>query len=152
MRNILKTLAIAATTTLFYAGAANAGGKLGVLTCDVEGGWGAFIGSQKEVTCTFTKTNGRTTEYIGTVSRLGIDVGYLGNRKIVWAVVGVGKNTEADLAGSYIGASASATALVGVGVNALVGGMKNGIVLNPVSVEGSTGVAVAAGISSLVLE
>lgn len=152
MRNMIKTMAVAATAVLMYAGAANAGGKLGVLTCDVEGGWGAFIGSQKEVTCTFTKTNGRTTEYVGHISRLGVDVGYLGNRKIVWAVVGVGNNKGADLSGSYIGASASATALVGLGANALIGGMKNGIVLNPVSVEGSTGVAVAAGITSLTLE
>lgn len=152
MKNTIKTIAIAATATLLYAGASNAGGKLGVLTCDVEGGWGAFIGSQKEVTCTFTKTDGRTTEYIGSISRLGVDVGYLGNRKIVWAVVGVGKDKKADLSGTYIGASASATAVVGVGANALVGGMKNGIVLNPVSVEGSTGVAVAAGITSLTLE
>ena len=152
MRNMIKTIAIAAVATFVSFGAANAGGKLGVLTCDVEGGWGAFIGSQKEVTCTFTKTNGRTTEYVGNISRLGVDVGYLGNRKIVWAVVGVGKNTEANLSGSYIGASASATAIVGIGANALVGGMKNGIVLNPVSVEGTTGVAVSAGITSLVLE
>lgn len=152
MRNMFKTIALAATAVLIGAGAANAGAKLGVLTCDVEGGWGGIIGSQKEVHCTFTKTNGRTTEYVGSISRLGIDVGYLGNRKVVWAVVGVGKDKKADLSGTYIGASASATAIVGLGANALVGGMKNGIVLNPVSVEGSTGVAVAAGITSLTLE
>lgn len=152
MKNLFKTMAIAAVAAIAFTGAANAGGKLGVLSCDVEGGWGAVIGSKKEVTCTFTNTKGRTTEYVGSISRLGVDVGYLGNRKIVWAVVGVGNNKKANLSGTYIGASASATAIVGVGANALIGGMKNGIVLNPVSVEGSTGVAVAAGIASLTLE
>lgn len=152
MNNVFKTMAIAAVSAIAFIGTANAGGKLGVLSCDVEGGWGAVIGSKKEVTCTFTNTKGHTTEYVGSISRLGVDVGYLGNRKIVWAVVGVGNNKKANLSGTYIGASASATVIVGVGANALIGGMKNGIVLNPVSVEGSTGVAVAAGIASLTLE
>lgn len=152
MRNFVKTLAIAAVAVMTYAGAANAGGKLGMLSCEVEGGWGAFIGSKKEVACTFTNSNGKKSKYVGSISRVGVDVGYLGNRKIVWAVVGVGKNGKADLAGTYIGASASATAIVGVGANALVGGLQKGIVLNPVSIEGTTGVAVAAGVTSLTLE
>ena len=152
MRNIFKTAAIAAVAVVAYAGAASAEGKLGVLSCEVEGGWGAFIGSKKEVTCTFTKTNGKKTEYVGSISRVGVDVGYLGNRHVVWAVMGLGNKGPADLSGTYIGAGVNATAVVGVGANALVGGLQNGIVLNPVSVEGSTGVAVAAGVTSLTLE
>jgi hypothetical protein len=56
-----------------------------------------------------------------------------------------------DLAGSYGGASASATAGVGVGANALVGGSNNTIALQPVSVQGQTGLGVAAGIAGMEL-
>jgi len=37
-------------------------------------------------------------------------------------------------------------------VNALVGGFKSGIVLNPVSISGQTGLNVAAGVATLRLE
>ncbi len=153
MRNIIKTVAIAAVATAVYAGAANAGaGKLGVLSCDVDGGWGAVVGSYKKVACTFTDTSGKKTKYDGSITRVGVDVGYLANRKIVWAVVGAGKDVKSHLSGTYTGVGVNATAAIGVGANALIGGMKNGIVLNPVSIEGTTGVAVAAGITSLHLE
>lgn len=153
MRNFVKTIAVAAVATLAYVGAANAGAaKLGVLSCDVDGGWGAIIGSSKNVACTFTDTSGKKTKYEGSITRFGVDVGYLANRKIVWAVVGAGKDVKNHLSGTYTGVGVNATAAIGVGANALVGGMKNGIVLNPVSVEGTTGVAVAAGVTSLHLE
>ena len=54
-------------------------------------------------------------------------------------------------AGSYGGAAASATAGVGVGANALVGGSNNTIALQPVSLQGQTGLGVAAGIAGLEL-
>ena len=56
-----------------------------------------------------------------------------------------------DLAGSYVGASASATVGVGLGANALVGGSGNTFALQPVSVQGQTGLSVAAGVAGLEL-
>ena len=56
-----------------------------------------------------------------------------------------------DLAGTYGGASASATAVVGVGANVLVGGSNNTISLQPVSLQGQTGLGVAAGVAGLEL-
>ena len=43
------------------------------------------------------------------------------------------------------------TAGVGVGANALVGGSNNTIALQPVSVQGQTGLSIAAGVASLEL-
>jgi hypothetical protein len=55
------------------------------------------------------------------------------------------------LSGNYVGATASATAGVGVGANVLVGGSGNSIALQPVSIEGNTGLNVAAGIGAITL-
>ena len=56
-----------------------------------------------------------------------------------------------DLAGNYVGASASATVGVGVGANALIGGSNNTIALQPLSGQAQTGLSVAAGIAGLEL-
>ena len=55
------------------------------------------------------------------------------------------------LAGSYAGATASATVGVGVGANVLIGGSNRSISLQPVSIEGNTGLNVAAGIGAITL-
>ena len=55
------------------------------------------------------------------------------------------------LAGSYAGATASATVGVGVGANVLIGGSNRTISLQPVSIEGNTGLNVAAGIGAITL-
>jgi hypothetical protein len=55
------------------------------------------------------------------------------------------------LAGTYAGATASATVGVGVGANVLVGGSGNSISLQPLSIEGNTGLNVAGGIAQMTL-
>jgi len=55
------------------------------------------------------------------------------------------------LSGGYAGATASGTVGVGVGANVLVGGNSRQITLQPLSVEGSVGLNVAAGIGSVEL-
>lgn len=125
--------------------------KLGTLTCQIDGGVGLIIGSNQRGVCTFTRTDGRTETYLSEFSRLGVDIGVTGNKTIVWSVLGVG-NDEDSLVGTYTGVNAEATAIVGVGANALIGGLDSGIVLNPVSISGQTGLAVAAGVASLRLE
>ena len=72
---------------------------------------------------------------------------------MVWAVYRAGKSLrDGDLAGSYGGVSAEATVVVGVGANALVGGADKSISLQPFSVEGQTGLNIAAGVTELTLE
>ena len=55
------------------------------------------------------------------------------------------------LAGNYVGLSAEATAGVGVGANALVGGSGETFVLQPVSVQAQQGLNLAVGFSSFEL-
>lgn len=128
------------------------GVKLGTLTCQIDGGAGLLIGSVRKGDCTFRQTNGKTKHYSATFSRLGVDVGVTGNKTVVWAVFGVDGTSNGGLKGTYVGANAEATAIFGVGVNALIGGLESGIVLNPVSVSGQTGLNVAAGVATLRLE
>jgi hypothetical protein len=56
------------------------------------------------------------------------------------------------LAGHYGGATASATVGLGLGGNILVGGMDGSISLQPISIEGNTGLNVAAGIATVDLK
>jgi len=70
---------------------------------------------------------------------------------MVWLVFAPGSVARGALAGDYGGATASATVGLGVGANVLLGGSSKQITLQPVSVEGSTGLNVAAGIAAVTL-
>lgn len=150
---IKKTIVAALMAVGLMAIPAQANGvKLGTLTCQIDGGAGLLIGSVRKGDCTYRETNGKTKHYTATFSRLGVDVGVTGNKTIVWAVFGVDGASNGGLKGVYTGVNAEATVVVGVGANALIGGLKHGIVLNPVSVSGQTGLNVAAGVATLRLE
>ena len=128
------------------------GVKAGVLTCNVASGWGFVFGSTKALNCSYDAGKGVVERYVGEISKYGVDIGYSGSGVMVWGVVApttdIGKGS---LAGEYGGATGSAAVGVGVGVNVLVGGFKNSIALQPVSIEGMKGLNVAGGIASLTL-
>jgi hypothetical protein len=150
---IKRTIAAALMAVGLMAGTAQADGvKLGTLTCHLDGGPGLIIGSVKHGECVFTQTNGKKKHYHATFSRLGVDVGVTGNQALVWAVFGVDGQSNGGLKGTYTGVNAEVSAVVGVGANALIGGFDAGIILNPVSVSGQTGLNVAAGVATLTLE
>lgn len=128
------------------------GVKAGLLTCDVSAGIGMIIGSSKAVDCTFKGENGRVEHYSGRLGKLGLDVGATGEASMAWAVFASGEVRKAALAGKYVGASAQATVIAGLGANVLVGGFEDSINLQPLSIQGQTGLNVAAGLTSLTLE
>ena len=70
---------------------------------------------------------------------------------MVWLVFAPGNIAPGALAGNYVGATASATVGVGAGANVLLGGSSEQVTLQPVSVEGSVGLNVAAGIGEVEL-
>ena len=126
--------------------------RAGVMTCDMDGGFGFVVGSSRDLHCTFLPAAGAPEHYAGSISKFGVDIGYMQNAVIVWNVVA---STVAvppgSLTGTYGGATASVTLGVGVGANVLVGGSKDTISLQPVSVEGGTGLNLAGGIASISL-
>jgi Protein of unknown function (DUF992) len=58
---------------------------------------------------------------------------------------------QGALTGDYVGVDASATAAIGAGANALIGGFGRSVTLQPLSLEAQTGVALAAGVAELTL-
>ncbi len=127
------------------------GVKIGTLSCNERGGWGHILGSSRPVSCTFSSGD-RTERYEGNITKIGVDVGYQHSGTLIWAVVAPHSDTtRGALAGHYAGATAGAAVGVGLGVNALIGGLDRSIALQPISVEGTTGVDVAAGIGAMTL-
>ena len=70
---------------------------------------------------------------------------------MVWAVFAPGDVSAGSLAGTYAGGTASASAGLGVGANALIGGSNDQIALQPVSIEGNEGLNIAGGIGEITL-
>jgi hypothetical protein len=124
----------------------------GVLECRAGPSTTFIVGSIRDFDCLFTPTAGPLQRYGATIQRLGVDLGWSGSTTLLWSVfaptdvVGPGA-----LAGGYGGVSAGAAIGVGLGANALAGGLGNSFALQPLSVEGQTGLNAFAGIASLEL-
>jgi len=149
---MLRTFITAAALGLALAGTAQAQERVaaGSLTCDVSAGIGLIIGSQRNVSCTFTpSTPGPIEYYTGTISKLGVDIGVTTGGVMVWAVYAPTSRPAGALAGSYAGAAAEASVIAGLGANALVGGSNRTIALQPFSVQGQVGLNIAAGVAGL---
>ena len=130
---------------------ADGGVKLGMLVCDVSGSVGLILGGSESASCTFQGPNG-TEYYKGRITQVGLDIGVSTGAIMSWAVFAPGQVGKGALAGTYAGATADAAFAVGLGANVLVGGSQNSIALQPVSVEGSAGVNIAAGLAAFKLE
>ena len=134
---------------------AQATGKSGVnvgsLTCNVAGGVGFVFGSSKELNCLFARGDGVAEPYKGSINKYGVDIGFTKEAHVVWLVFAPGTVANGSLAGSYAGVTASAAVGLGLGANVLIGGSNKQITLQPVSVEGSVGLNVAAGVAEVQL-
>ncbi|WP_395689678.1 DUF992 domain-containing protein [Aestuariivirga sp.] len=142
--------AVAVPAVLASPALADNGVKVGVLNCDISGSVGLIIAGSESASCVFEGPNG-AENYKGRISKLGIDIGVTDASAMSWVVFAAGKLGKGELAGTYVGATAEATVAVGLGANVLVGGSGNSIALQPVSVEGQTGVSIAAGLAEFSL-
>jgi len=151
----LQALAAFAFGILLTVGAhaqSDAGMQTGVLNCNVASGWGFIFGSSRDLRCSFQPARGPIEHYYGHISRFGVDIGFTRAGVLVWAVLAPATTlAPGSLAGRYAGGTASATVGAGVGVNALIGGFNRSITLQPVSIQGNTGLNVAAGIGAMEL-
>jgi hypothetical protein len=145
-------LALAAALVLFSTGAGAQGVNAGLLECRGIGTTGFIIGSVHELECVFKTEYMPPVRYHGLVRKFGLDVGITEASVLAWGVLApTARIGPGDLAGIYGGVSASAAVGVGAGANALVGGSGNTIALQPVSVEGQSGINVTLGVASLEL-
>ena len=126
--------------------------RVGQLQCDVSGGVSYVFGSTRALSCAFKPSNGPAEAYSGEIRRFGIDLGFSGRGTMVWTVVNVGSDiAPGSLAGTYGGASSNASLGLGLGSAALIGGSRDQVALQPLAIETSTGVNLAAGIAELSL-
>lgn len=157
MRRSLSTFAaVAVAAAIAMPASAVAQGrdrtKVGTLTCDISGGVGLIIASKKDVTCMFTPSQpGPREVYVGSIRKFGLDVGATSGGEMIWAVFAPSNKRFGALAGNYGGASAEATVGAGLGANVLVGGSNRTVTLQPVSVQGQSGLNLAVGVAGLEL-
>ena len=143
----LLGLALTATTP------AHAYVEAGMLSCRSPGTAGYIVFSSRTFNCVFNPASGAPLQYYqATVQRFGAQIGFTNDVALGWIVFAATSHLGAGaLAGGYIGGSGGATIGVGVGANGLVGGLNNSFALQPVSVEGQTGLNVIATVTGLEL-
>jgi hypothetical protein len=151
------TLAVGAVLALsapIPAEAQQQGGgiRVGTLRCDVAPSEAGFIfGSTRNVNCLFSGTNVHE-RYVGEIKRYGVDIGFTRSSVMLWGVLAPTSDPRPGvLAGEYVGVSGNVTAGVGVGANVLAGGSNRSITLQPLSIEGNTGLNIALGVAELTL-
>lgn len=126
--------------------------QVGTLTCSVAPGAGFVVGSRKQIACTFQNAAAKLEVYDGSITKIGVDIGFTDGAVIVWNVLAPsGRYAVGALNGNYIGATAEATVGGGVGANALIGGFNRSITLQPLSISTQTGVNIAAGAAEMTL-
>jgi hypothetical protein len=152
----ILALAVGSAANMAVAEAAwsqNARLTAGTLTCRGTGSVGLILGSKQRLSCIFEKAgSGGRTPYNARITRIGLDLGIKGTNVMIWTVLASSEEPPASaLVGRYAGVSANASVGLGVGANALLGGARNSIVLQPLSIQVQSGLNIAAGVKGLSL-
>jgi len=148
---IICIAAAAALTVLSDAAVAQSRVQAGILECRGAGTTGFIIGSIHELECVYRSDYAPPVRYHGIVRKLGLDIGITGGGQLAWAVYAPSALGPGALAGSYTGASGQAALGVGFGANLLLGGSRDTVALQPLSVEGRIGLNLALGVANLTL-
>ncbi|MFT4276071.1 MAG: DUF992 domain-containing protein [Rhodopseudomonas sp.] len=153
MRRLSLFVALAAAAlTATAADAQQSRVRVGVLECRGGASMGFIVGSVTNLGCVLRSDGRSDTPYVATIRKVGLDLGITPETALSWVVFApVDRFGPGDLAGNYAGAQGSASVGVGLGANVLVGGSANSIALQPVSLQGQTGVNVAVGLQELEL-
>jgi hypothetical protein len=127
--------------------------RAGILQCQGGQNVGFVVGSVTSLECVFQSEGRRPEPYIATVHRIGLDLGVTEQTQLTWAVSAPTRRVgRGEIAGNYGGVGANASIGVGGGGNFLVGGPANSYALQPISVQGQTGLNVAAGVAGVELQ
>jgi hypothetical protein len=128
------------------------GVQAGQLACDVSAGVGMIVVERQTLSCTFTRADGLVERYTGNIDQYGVALGAVKEGYLSWTVLAATRDLPRGvLAGTYSGVGTNASAGVGIGANVLVGGGNGSLSLQPLSVQGQTGVNIAGGITSMTL-
>lgn len=120
----------------------------GELRCNVAGGFGYAVVGQRGITCVYYRRDGTVEFYVGSSSRLGVDLGSLNARRLAFRVGGVDPSEPGQLAGRFLGVAAGATVGFGASTEALVGGATGKAVLTPLDNFDDTGINFTAAVGT----
>ena len=156
MRRSLILAGVAATLAASFAGVYAQQPmqriQVGILECRGGSSIGFIVGSVTNLGCVLRVDGMPEDRYVATIRKVELDLGITEETALAWGVFApTARLGPGDLSGNYAGAQGSAAVGVGVGGNALIGGSSNSIALQPLSVQGSVGLSVAAGLESLEL-
>ena len=153
MRLLTLTLATLALLAPIASADAAPPVRAGILQCQGGQNVAFVVGSVASFECVLQSEGRRPEPYIATVRRYGVDLGFTDQTRLTWAVnAPTSRLGRGELAGSYGGVGANASIGVGGGGNFLVGGPANAYALQPISLQGQTGLNVAAGVADLELQ
>ena len=140
-------VAVAALVATGTAARAQSRVQVGSIECEGGPNVGYVIGSATQFHCVFRAQGRRPEPYLANVQRIGIDLGITEQTGFAWAVFAPTRQIgPGDLSGSYGGVGGNASVGVGGGGNLLWGGSQNSYALQPLSLQGQTGLNVAGGI------
>ena len=124
--------------------------EVGILACKGADSVSFIVGSHRVLDCTFKSRTGKVSAYHGLIRRWGLDVGVTGSNMLFWTVFAPTRAiSPSDLDGRFVGVSGSIAVVVGGAANVLLGGSNRTIMLQPLSLEGQTGVNLAVGVGSI---
>ncbi|KQV70315.1 DUF992 domain-containing protein [Rhizobium sp. Root1220] len=126
--------------------------KIGILSCDVSKGVGEILTRKQSLNCLFKPDSGSQEAYTGSINEYGLEIGKVDQGHLIWGVATAMRGVpKGALAGTYVGVGAGASLGVGAGANALVGGSDQSFSLQPLSVDGETGINIATGVLKVTL-
>jgi hypothetical protein len=155
VKNLTAAVVAGAALSLFATAPALAQAKIkaGTLTCTGGAGVGLILGSKKSYNCSYVSPSGKHSEsYSASITKIGLDIGVTESSTMIWTVLASTDVPKRGLAGNYAGASADVAIGVGGGAKVLLGGSNNSIALQPVSVQGQTGLNLAVGVAELSIQ
>jgi len=153
VRSLLSLLVVSIFVAPAFAQSGKPWTQVGMLTCKLNPSIGFIIVGHQPMECRYVPgAGGPSQAYDGALNTVGVSLGVTSGGVLSWAVLAPTDGVPAGaLAGEYVGASADAAFIAGVGANVLIGGSNRTIALQPASVEGSVGANVTAGLSALKL-
>ena len=106
-----------ATVLAMPAGAQQDRMQGGTLECSLSSSIGMVVTSTRNVACNFKPKGGPPEAYVGTLTRVGLDIGVTGGGAIIWGVFTSTNLYAGMLTGTYVGASAETSIAAGLGAN-----------------------------------
>ncbi|GGA09910.1 DUF992 domain-containing protein [Neptunicoccus cionae] len=128
--------------------------QVGELICEQEDRENLIVFSKAKFDCSYTSAEtGNVEHYVGTATKVGVDLTAQKVETMVWYVFAPTSGLEAGgLEGNFIGATADASIGAGGGGHVLVGGLDRSFALQPAAFSGTTGIGASIGVEKFNLD